>query len=207
MCGDLKVSQLPFLTFTFCQDATTSELCLRCFGTEYFNFDIVVCTVWQWHHIKQKPDSLQYNTASPRRRCCPEDLYPCASARCALRHRGGTVGHELCVILVNDLERKEGRIYWHCFRKCHHDHSVPAHNSSSLPAVWQGSIQWLIILFVTHISTLNHLPIFDQTNAECWTESTGLNTLQNNSAHRKSPTDYWGFLTLYVAPSSCHTYN
>lgn len=62
------------------------------------------------YYIEQIEDLLEYNTAAATGWRCPEHLYPGASARRALRHGGGAVGHELSVVLVDDLGTKEVRL-------------------------------------------------------------------------------------------------
>lgn len=62
--------------------------------------------------MKKIEDLLEYNTAAPTGWRCPEHLYPGASARRALRHGGGAVGHELSVVLINDLRTKEVRLLY-----------------------------------------------------------------------------------------------
>lgn len=60
-----------------------------------------------YHQTERIGDLLEYNTAAPTGWRCPEDLDPGASARRALRHRGGAVGHELSVVLIDDLWQSE----------------------------------------------------------------------------------------------------
>lgn len=54
--------------------------------------------------LDQKQYSLEYNTASSTGRCGPKDLNPGSPARRALSHCRKTVGHELCVFIINDLK-------------------------------------------------------------------------------------------------------
>ena len=59
----------------------------------------------------RKHDVLEYDAAAARWGSRPEDLDPGAPARGGLRHRGGAVGHELGVLLLNDLGMGAGGIW------------------------------------------------------------------------------------------------
>lgn len=174
---------------------------------------------WTISNEEEKKNSLQYNTASPGRRGSPVDLYPGASARCALRHCRGTVGHELCVILVDDLETEEGgNKDWHTEKETTmglemSQWSFNGHPLELLSVLRQGSIRWLIVLCHSYISfkTSNTWPDKCTTrqvlasnfssNAHCHliVGSRGANVGRSFSP-TQSRLKYLRFRTFYLAP-------